>query len=86
MIGALSVGSKMKLQPGDLVKLREDADEYELVVQETGITSDCVGLVLSYTKPGKTPDGKLIQYRDWYSVLFNGFEPFDFERSELEPL
>lgn len=75
-----------KYQIGDIVKLDENAEGYDLIVEETGITSECVGLIISYTKPGYTNGGKPIEYNGWYSVLFNGFEPFDFEDWEISPL
>lgn len=63
---------KQKYKVGDLVKLNNDVEVYELIVEKTGLTHDDAGLIINFVsgKVTHTVGGKPIIHRDWYDVMF----------------
>ena len=79
----------MKYKVGDLVRFNRDAEDYEVIVKEVGITYEDVGLVTNIVigHISKTIGGKEVKHRDWYDVLFTGQEhTISLEEWEIEPL
>lgn len=77
----------IKYKVGDLVRINQYNDGYELIVDETGLTHEDVGLITNFVSRHTTytVGGKPIIHRDWYDVLFCDIT-YDFEEWELEPL
>lgn len=78
---------KMRYKIGELVTLNHRLEKrvFDLLVENTGLNSESIGIIISYSKSRSTVGGKRIQYNGWYNVLF-GDRIFDFEEWEIEEL
>lgn len=77
-----------KYKVGDLVRINNDAEDYEVIVSETGLTHEDIGIITKFVTGHytKTVGGKPIIHRDWYEVLFSTQQVLDFEEWEIESL
>ena len=78
---------KQKYKVGDLVKLNDNAEDYDLIVSETDLTHEDVGLITNFVsgQVTHTVGGKPIVHRDWYDVMFHD-KTISLEEWEIEPL
>lgn len=78
---------KQKYKVGDLVRINNDAEGYELIESETGLTHEDVGLVTNFVsgQVTHTVGGKPIVHRDWYDVMFRDIT-ISLEEWEMKPV